>query len=501
MKHSSVHENQYLFLSQREWLIAVFVSSASGLAVFLATSDISPWPAIVTALALLTTFHMVFSSRLIVALPHIAILIATLQYVFGAWLAFYFPPNDPTYDIGARLPIYLSYAGPVVVALVLGWASALVRLRPARQSSGGVTSGLSIELDLLLVIGFLGSVAGRFIDIPSLNFVFLLLGNLRYVGVFGRMILKGPGWGWRLALVLGTQAVFAAGSAMFHDLLLWSAWSFALWIYVFRPKPQLILAVVALGVLSLPALQEAKWRVRSPLDDDPLAQGAIAGEEPDRLQQTVNWLQYLVPAFGHTLTGNLDPDFLGSTAARYNQGWIVNRVMGVVPEVEPYARGETLKDAAVAALLPRVIAPNKEIAGGREEMLQYANMDIGDTTAMTLGFAGEMYANFGLLGGVIGCGVYALVFGLMFRWFCVRAFRHPLWWSLVPFVFYAALKAEDDVAFVLNWTVKAAVVVAAVVFVLPNFRRSLFPSPQPLRTKGSIGSVAIASATSTRRRP
>lgn len=482
-----------LLLTRRQWFQALWITVVAGAVGIWLGNAVSPWLSVVTALAVLTTVHLVYSSRLIVALPHIAILIACLQYVFAAWLAFYFPPNNPTYDIGAGLPIYLSYAGPVVVALVLGWALALVRLRPATQSAEGVSSGLSIELDLLLAVGLFASVAGRFVDIPSLNFVFLLLGNLRYAGVFGRMIMKGPGWGWRMAFVLSTQAVIAAGSTMFHDLLLWSAWSFVLWIYVFRPKPQIILAVVALGVLSLPALQEAKWRVRSPLDDDPLTQDAIAGDEPDRLQQTVNWLQYLVPAFGHTLTGNLDPDFLGGTAMRYNQGWIVNRVMQVVPEVEPYARGETLKDAAVAAVLPRVIAPNKEMAGGREEMLQYANMDIGDTTSMTLGFAGEMYANFGPWGGVIGCGVYALFFGLMFRWFCVRAFRHPLWWSLVPFVFYAALKAEDDVAFVLNWTVKAAVVAAAVVFVLPNFRRALFHSVSAKMQRPLAPTLSVAS--------
>jgi hypothetical protein len=33
---------------------------------------------------------------------------------------------------------------------------------------------------------------------------------------------------------------------------------------------------------------------------------------------------------------------------------------------------------------------------------------------MNLGFAGEMYANFGLWGGVLGCGVYSLVLGLFF---------------------------------------------------------------------------------------
>ena len=92
---------------------------------------------------------------------------------------------------------------------------------------------------------------------------------------------------------------------------------------------------------------------------------------------------------------------------------------------------------------------------------------------MNLGYAGEMYANFGLVGGIIGCGIYALVFGLLFRWFCQRAFLHPFWWSLVPFIFFAALKAEDGISDTLNWTVKSCIVAAGVYFVFPGFRAAL----------------------------
>ncbi|HEY1769797.1 MAG TPA: hypothetical protein VGG02_06035 [Chthoniobacterales bacterium] len=184
-------------------------------------------------------------------------------------------------------------------------------------------------------------------------------------------------------------------------------------------------------------------------------------------------------AFEHTLTGNFDERFLADTAVRYNQGWIVNRVMMMVPEFEPYADGSTLEDAAWATLVPRILVPGKFVAGGAEHMAQYAGIQLNEDTAMTLGFAGEMYANFGLTGGVIACGLYALFFALVFRVICLRAFTHPLWWSLVPFIFYSALKAEDDVAFVLNWTVKACVLLVGVVVFLPHFRRALFgPVPR-----------------------
>ncbi|MCX6896409.1 MAG: hypothetical protein NTZ16_13110 [Verrucomicrobia bacterium] len=93
---------------------------------------------------------------------------------------------------------------------------------------------------------------------------------------------------------------------------------------------------------------------------------------------------------------------------------------------------------------------------------------------MNLGYAGEMYANFGHVGGIIACGVYALVLALVFRWICARAFTAPLWWCVMPYVGFSALKAEDGVAEILNWTVKATVVMAAVCYAFPAFRRALF---------------------------
>ena len=462
-------------------------------------NPISPWLSVATGLAVLTMFHMAFASSLVVALPHIGILIACLQYVFAAWIGFYYPPSDPTYDIGDRLPFYLAYAGPVILALVLGWGLSLIRLRPLSPTNVSPISRMGVlhELDLLLAIGMVSSLAGRFVHVPALGFVFLLLGNLRYIGVFGRMLLKGGGWTWRLAFVLGTQAFLAVGSTMFHDLLLWSAWTFAVWVYTFKPRPWAVIAAIILGVLFLPALQEAKWRLRvDPLEDDPVVAEQEAGTV-DPLRAGTAWLSYLIPAFEHTITWDFDAEFLGAAAVRYNQGWIINRVMVIVPDVEPYAGGATLQNAVVAAVLPRIIAPNKFVAGGREHMAQYAGILLNDETAMTLGYAGEMYANFGLVGGAIGCGVYAFVFGMIFRLFAVRAFRSPLWWSLVPFIFYSALKAEDDIGFVLNWTTKAAIVAAGILIVLPNLRRALFarvPHNGALSNRPLITSSVAASS-------
>jgi hypothetical protein len=421
-----------------------------------------------------TVCHMAWSGRAVVSLPHIAVLVAALQYIFGAWINLYWPPTNPTYDLGASLPTYLSYAGPVIIAMTVGWMLGLTRLRPAAPIEESISQGLSFELDILLAIGVGGLVLGRIVHIASLSFVFLLLSNLRYISAYARMLIKGPGWKWRLGLVLAAEVLFAAGTTMFHDLLLWSLWTFVLWVYRFKPRPQTVVACVVMGVILLPALQESKWQLRNdPLLEDELRQDTAAGLDETPFARVGTWFSYLGSSLWQTVTLNLDTDFIADIAVRYNQGWIINRVMAIVPESEPYAAGSTIKEAVIGAALPRFIVQEKVVAGGREKMLRYGGMDVGENTSMNLGVAGEMYANFGYTGGILACGAYALLFGLVFRALCKRAFQRPLWWSLVPFIFYGAVKAEDDFAYVLNWTVKAAFIISVVLIMFPNYRRML----------------------------
>jgi hypothetical protein len=172
----------------------------------------------------------------------------------------------------------------------------------------------------------------------------------------------------------------------------------------------------------------------------------------------------------------MDRGFLGETCARYNQGWIVNRVMQQVPAIEPYARGETIKDTFISALVPRVFYPNKVITGGMINMERFAGVELEEGTSMNLGYAGEMYANFGYGGGIIGCGFYCLAFALLFRWIYSRAIIAPLWWAVLAYICFIAVKAEDDIVGVVNWTAKACVVLALVCVALPAFRKALFPA-------------------------
>src|SRR5204862_1486921 len=125
---------RFLFLQGWEWSRAIGISAAvAGLAAIY-SYDISIWISVTVFLTVLTLQHMTTASRFILPLPHIAILMAALQYVLAAWISYYWPPLNPEYDIGARMPLYLSYGAAAVLALALGWVVVLINLQPKRSA-------------------------------------------------------------------------------------------------------------------------------------------------------------------------------------------------------------------------------------------------------------------------------------------------------------------------------------------------------------------------------
>src|SRR5207302_3908034 len=115
---------------------------------------------------------------------------------------------------------------PAVIALARGWFGVLIKLIPKRLPPEIYSNpSLLLELDILLAIAIVATALGSVMErVESLTFVFVLLSNLRYLSVYARMLVKGRGWAWRLALILGAEVLFAAGTGMLHTLLLWGMW-------------------------------------------------------------------------------------------------------------------------------------------------------------------------------------------------------------------------------------------------------------------------------------
>ncbi len=140
-------------------------------------------------------------------------------------------------------------------------------------------------------------------------------------------------------------------------------------------------------------------------------------------------------------TGN--DEHLRAVDKRLNQNWLVGSAMEYISlGNKPYANGETIL-AALVAMVPRVVWPDKpEIGGGGSLVTDYTGMIFSRNTSVGAGQVFEFYINFGTMGVVIGF----ILLGAAMRQFDARAaralhlhdYRHFLIWFLPGFGFLQA---------------------------------------------------------------
>ena len=135
-----------------------------------------------------------------------------------------------------RPPDYFSYAVPATLLLALGVYLPLWRIgrRPVQRTAPSMPADFVHTCDIMVVVGIGASIIQNTPLPVSLQYLMLLVGYLSFVGAFGLLLARAPGWGWRLAAVLALRAVLTSSDGMFHDLLLWSAYTGTLLGFVYR---------------------------------------------------------------------------------------------------------------------------------------------------------------------------------------------------------------------------------------------------------------------------
>jgi hypothetical protein len=154
---------------------------------------------------------------------------------------------------------------------------------------------------------------------------------------------------------------------------------------------------------------------------------------------------------------------------RLNQGWIISRILYTVPAREPFAAGETIRNAVINAATPRLLSPDKYRSGGYAYFERFTGVAM-NRAAMNLGLSGEMYANFGRPGGIAAVFLWALLLGLVLVRLTRLTERSWLWWAWAPYVMLYTVQAETGVGEVVNQVSKSALVMVAVVTFVPAWR-------------------------------
>ncbi len=375
-----------------------------------------------------------------IPLLQITAAIATLQWLIGPTLTYYLGLVHGRYFMYVPDSVYFHYTLPATCAYcvcVLGFGGSLDQ----RRLLGFVSRDHYFGVGLLLVaVSFASQFAAGFMP-SGLAFLFHLCSQVRYVGAL-YFLFSNHRARYVLAVAACAPLFFAsAESGMFHDLILWLAMLSTFWIA--RRKWNLLpkLLFIMIGGLFVFTIQVIKQDYRVKLD---------AGKDPSLVGQVIGAISQ---------KRFLEDDVLSLATARLNQGWIISATMLNVPYREPFAGGETIKTAVLAAFMPRLLFENKKGAGGQENFRRFTGLPIQQETSMGISPLGEAYVNYGVEGGIAFMAVFGICFSLLYRFVATKVVRHPdlIFW--IPLIFYQGIKAETEMIVVVNQLVKGSVIV------------------------------------------
>jgi len=385
--------------------------------------------------------------------------LAILQWVVGPILAYNVLPYDELYWMDVSEETYMNFVVTASMALVIGM---YIPLSPDRTIGEIQLESVKDYLKENKYVGFIiagGGLATSFLSdyVPgSLGFLFFLLGNLQFVGVY-MILFTDSKFKWLFFAGLMGMVVFGSIlRGMFGQLMLWLLFSFLVIAIVLKiplwGKVTLILIGFSLIMLiqaSKDEYRKATWYADSSKSNSEIFNEIII----DKLSQPTSLFE----------TGPLQ-----NMGARLNQGWIIARIMGNMPNNYPFVRGETVEAAIYAGLLPRVLAPGKAMAGGRANFERFTGTPLPEGTSMDISLMGEAYANYGVFGGI----VFILIIGIFYNWVIIRVVKisknHPVLILFIPLLFFQVIKAETDFATIFNYLTKSALIVYLVFWGMNN---------------------------------
>ncbi len=439
-------------------LFAFFIATISAYIFGYINPDVTQFSLI--GLGVFVLFTVRFFMRLGNDLPlkELIIMIAALQWVVAPILSYHFYTDSQFYYMSIDEEIYMAYNVPALLAFAAGL---FITFFP-RKYIGGISLSNLDEMKqneykkkglFLFSAGLLTTILVQFPIPPSLRFFLFLLTFLSYIGSFylycSNISYK---WIW-LLLAFFPTFLNATTSSVFHEMFLWGGFIIIMYTFInkssFLTKTGLITAAIFIVIL----ISSVKSEFRAQRSSDDSRSSTEATQEFFSLinEQVVE------------NNSNKNEGFGQQFVDRINQGWIIARVMYVVPEYEPFADGETIEDGLWAAIAPRIFVPDKMIAGGQTNFERFTGLTLTGTS-MNLGIVGEAYCNYGDTGGVVFMFIYGFLFNIILHIMRTKGIKTEEYLLWVPFLFLYSVKAEDDFGTSLNYLTKSVIVMVGFIW-------------------------------------
>jgi len=401
-----------------------------------------------------------YSIGFILPIRYLAGSLMCLQMLFGPALAY---NGLDEYQLGfLKMQVdeatYFSYVIPATIMFLIG-----LRIKFNKEVTDEFINVHQIKeyvkdnqqtMYTFIVIGFISSLVSPFFS-TEIGFVFTLLGSFKFVGLF--MLILGDNKLKPLSLfvVLSSIILSSLGNAMFHDLLIWLLFMGGIFSIKYKPSIYLKCSLAFLFISLAIFIQilkgdyrEATWKEGKEGNVSNFAATTKAKSEQNEL---------------FTL------EKLKQSNIRINQGFIITNIMNNVPEKENYSNGQELIQILEAAILPRVIAPNKLNAGDRFFFMKWAGFPIAAGTSMGLSSIGDGYVNFGKFGGMLFMFFLGLLFSYVVSIFYKYSFEYPILYLFPTLVFYYPMRADCELQTILGHLFKSCFLIFILIKAWKNY--------------------------------
>jgi hypothetical protein len=210
---------------------------------------------------------------------------------------------------------YFSYVIPAVLFFILGLNVLARNLPGERPNVDKIVNSVKLNPRLpyvLILVGFFSSFLSGFFG-AELAFVFVVISNFKFVGLF-LLILGNRGIKpLPLAIVYGSIISSAVAQGMFFDLLTWLIFLGAVYAFKLKPAPYVkVFFVIAFAILAV-VIQQLKGDYRQAT----WYQGEEASFET--ISNTYEKKQENNSVFGF--------ESLAKSNLRINQGYIITNIM------------------------------------------------------------------------------------------------------------------------------------------------------------------------------
>ena len=381
------------------------------------------------------------------AILQIMLLIAAFQWVLGPIIAYHLEGETLKYRMYVSEKLYMDFAVPAVIALLLGLRFISTRVNLAVIATYIKNTGLESRYAYILIF------IGLFIDIlvpyfpRSLLFVAYILAQFKFVGLL-YLIVAEHRFRWLFTIfIFLLSLISSAEHGLFHGLILWSALIFSYICIAIRLSRFGKLIVLTTSMALLIALQVVKADYRA----------MISSGIPENESKVSLLIDMLLGSFDYIQSDSSNVD-IASLNARLNQGWIISAVMNTVPQNVEFVEGETILLAFQDSLIPRFIIDKRNVRVS-DNFEKFTGLNINKKTSMGISVLGEAYVNFGSFGGIVFMFFWGILIAIIMKVIVDISKTHPTIILWVPLIFLQMVKAETEIVVVMNHGVKTIIVI------------------------------------------